>query len=464
MTRTAQSESCRWLLLPVEVKVRELQGKLLLAAFAAEAGFSTVLGDQNVLLHHLKRLPRGIYLDKSIARTKTRHFERLKQAGHHIAAWCEEGLVYLDRETYLSERVSLDSLGLADRFFAWGERQRSDIASHANGQADKVLATGNPRMDVLRPELRALYAAEVEAIRDTHAPYILVNTNFGRYNHYLGPNHMITLQKQRGIVRTEAEEAYLQAWCDHAHAMFDSFVAMLPDLAAAFPDRRIVVRPHPAENHDRWRSETAGIENVAVIHDGSAAPWIIGADALVHAGCSTGLEAFLLSTPVYAYRAERSETFDAYLPNAVSHECASRDELIAAIRDGLDKRVADDAEREVVDAYIAGLHGPFASQNIVAALRDVDVPADVFDDSLSARVSRIGRDALQRGKRGLQRALSPAGGGGGYAAQKFPGLQAEEASVVLERLRQATGRFDGVDVASIPALPNCVIVRGVGQA
>ena len=90
-----------WLLLPIETKVREFHAKLLLAAVAAEQGFQVLLGEQNAMLAQRRHLPRGIYLDKSVARTKTANFRRLKAAGNRVAAWCEEGLVYRDRDTYL---------------------------------------------------------------------------------------------------------------------------------------------------------------------------------------------------------------------------------------------------------------------------------------------------------------------------------------------------------------------------
>ena len=74
------------LILPIETKVRELYGKALLALYAAEAGMEVVLGDQRVISQSLHRLPVGIYLDKSISRTKSRHFARLRNLGFRLAA------------------------------------------------------------------------------------------------------------------------------------------------------------------------------------------------------------------------------------------------------------------------------------------------------------------------------------------------------------------------------------------
>ena len=75
-----------WLILPVETKARELDAKTYVACAAAEAGFNVMLGDQNGLLRRLARLPRGIYLDKSIAPLKIAPFMRLKRLGFRVMA------------------------------------------------------------------------------------------------------------------------------------------------------------------------------------------------------------------------------------------------------------------------------------------------------------------------------------------------------------------------------------------
>ena len=48
-----------------------------------------------------------------------------------------------------------------------------------------VEAVGNPRFDLLRPELRSYFADDVADLRHRYGRYILVNSNFGRLNHLL---------------------------------------------------------------------------------------------------------------------------------------------------------------------------------------------------------------------------------------------------------------------------------------
>ena len=53
----------KWLFLPLETKVRELDGKLLLAAIAAERGWAVIIGRKNSVAEFTSDI-RGIVIDK----------------------------------------------------------------------------------------------------------------------------------------------------------------------------------------------------------------------------------------------------------------------------------------------------------------------------------------------------------------------------------------------------------------
>ena len=71
-----------WLLLPIEIKAREFHAKVLQAAVAAERGFDVVLGEQNAMVRQLPWLPHGLYVDKSVSRTKIKPFTRARSLGN----------------------------------------------------------------------------------------------------------------------------------------------------------------------------------------------------------------------------------------------------------------------------------------------------------------------------------------------------------------------------------------------
>ncbi len=445
------SRPARWLILPIETKVREFEGKLLLAAAAAERGWHVLLGDQNELLTQIRHLPRGLYLDKSVARTKTAHFRRLKQQGFAVAAWCEEGLVYLNPEIYLSHRVAEESLAEVAAFLAWGPRQWQDMTRALPAYAGRIVATGNPRGDVLRPELRALHRRRVDSIRDQHGRFLLINTSFARYNHQLGDFHMIELQRRRGIAQRPEEIAELTAWCEHIRDQFGDFVAMLPELRRRFPEHRLIVRPHPSENFERWRRETADLENVEVRHEGPTHAWLLAADAMVHAACSTGFESYLMGRPAVSYRPHSSALFDAEIPLIGSHRAATPDELETGIRAAM-ADAAHGTDAALAAPYVDGLSGDLAVDRILDVLEDVAAERDRLRGGPVARLRRRGTALRQSGKRRLRALARARGRDSLYAAQKFPGLDAEEVTETLETLRQACGRFEQVRLHEVSGL------------
>ena len=444
------SQPRRWLLLPIETKAREFHAKTLLAAAAAERGFDVLMGDQNAILAQLPHLPVGIYVDKSIARTKEAHFKLLRDSGYLVCAWCEEGVVYRDRDTYLHQRISPEAMGFVDRFFAWGQNQADDIAYKLPDAAAKIRAIGNPRFDLLRPEFRAIFADEAKAHQDRHGRYLLINTNFSRFNHFLGSDFWIKAQRQRGGIKTADEQAAVQHWIDFIGKIFHGFAAALPDLSKAFPDHTIILRPHPSEDHGAWGEAAAGLDNVQVLHYGNVIPWILGADCVLQNSCTTGVEAHVLGVPVAAYRPATDVVVDSHLPNVLSRNAYSADELIdtiTALTDGTmgpPVNIGDQAGH-----YLAAATGALAADNIADELAGLDCPVAGFAQGPVARLGRL-VTRLATAIRPKVRRLVRGGRAADYANQKFPGMELDEVRGVLAQLQSVSGRFEGVRVESLP--------------
>ncbi|MCI5137921.1 MAG: hypothetical protein D3922_05810 [Candidatus Electrothrix sp. AR1] len=70
------------IILPIETKVRELHGKLFFTYMAALEGFEVITGDQVKMMNYADLFPRGIYIDKSVAATRTKWFKQLRARGY----------------------------------------------------------------------------------------------------------------------------------------------------------------------------------------------------------------------------------------------------------------------------------------------------------------------------------------------------------------------------------------------
>lgn len=455
-----------WLIVPIETKIRELYGKSLLAACAAEAGMQVVLGDQRVISQSLHYLPRGLYVDKSISRTKIGHFRRLRRMGFSIAAWCEEGLAYRDKSAYQFERVNPQSMAEIDAFFAWGKSQSRDVLEKLPDAAEKVHVYGNPRFDFLQPALRTVFDQDVRDLVSTYGRYVLVNTNFSRFNRFRGRDDVVDVLRARGILTKDEQEHYYQRSVEHLGEVFRFFANAVPKLAATFPDTTFIVRPHPSENHDRWRSELAGLANVLVNAEGNAIPWMMGAQAVIHNACTTGVEAFLLDRPTIAYVPVVHETFNrlSYLPNAISRIALDIDALTQAVRDALaQQRPFDSAaaeKRKLVSDYVANASGEPAAEKIVrvlAALNRKPQPSPWREKS--ARMLSLARFKAARARR----ALRPNEDMRAYLDQKFPDLTLAELDGVMQRIAAARGRA-APQVTHYSGLASCFLIRTASKA
>ena len=70
------------LIIPCETQARELDAKLLLACFAAERGFTVIVGSKKEINKRIARLPRSIFVSKSLTRRNLLMYELLPRLGH----------------------------------------------------------------------------------------------------------------------------------------------------------------------------------------------------------------------------------------------------------------------------------------------------------------------------------------------------------------------------------------------
>ena len=364
--------------------MRELDPKLLLACIAARRGFSSVIGSRQQLDFRIASFPKGIYLSKSMTVRSIRMFKILRKLGHEIVAWDEEALVHLPPETYFSRRLSSQAMRYLSHLFAWGQdnvdlwRQYPELPSGL-----PIHITGNPRNDMLRPEMHNFFADDINRIYNTYGDFILVNTNFNHINAFYPVQGLFLPQikpgqeprfgrSARGMTREFAE-----GFGDHKRAIFEDFKTLIPRLEHAFPNHTIIVRPHPTEKHDVYHEIAAQCKRVRVTNEGNVIPWLMAAKALIHNGCTTGVEAYVMRVPAISYRETANDTYDYgfyQLPNRLSHECSNFEQLQATLMKILagELDAVDGNESKVlIDHHLAATNGPLACERIVDVIEKI---------------------------------------------------------------------------------------------
>ena len=380
-------------------------------------------------------------------------FQAARRLGHEIAAWDEEALIHLPAESYYSRRLWPQSMACVSHLFAWGQdnaelwRQYRELPA-----GTPIHITGNPRGDLLRAELRGYYQHKVEELQQAYGDFILINTNFG-YVNAITPDRNLVLpanksgeppkfgHKARGMTREYAEGLH-----DHKQATFEHFQKMIPELEKAFPDYTIVVRPHQVESQDIYQRIAAQCKRVRVTNEGNVVPWLLAAKALLHNGCTTGVEAYAMGVPSLAYRAKVNEQFDHdfhELANQLSHQCFDFAELQHTLKKILAGEVVgedEDEKKALINHHLAALSGSLACERIV------DVLLKIADD-LSKLPKPPLRDRLEgwfqanrrRIRQGTKSYFPGSAKSQEFLDHRYPVITTGEVSTRLARFQQVLG-------------------------
>lgn len=444
----------RVLVLPVENQVRELDAKILLAYVAAARGFTVYLGSRTEVDFAVARLSGGraggVYLSKSLTARSRKMFRILNLLGFRVAAWDEEAVVHYPPDIYYARRMDADSLALVHHLLAWGEDNAELFRAFPGYPGTPIHVTGNPRGDLLRPELRAFHESQARRLRGELGDFVLVNTNFGGVNAFYP--HLNFLRPAAagetpafGTAAVGMTREFAEGKAAHKTAVFESLQKLVPALADAFPGIAVVVRPHPSERRDVYEALAERHERVIVRHEGGVVPWLLASRALLHNGCTTAVEAYALGVPALAWRPVTSERFDDRLPNDLSLECRDEAQLFQRLREVLDGEVCGPASPErdaLLDRFLTARSGALASERIVDVLEAIDdegarLPRPPLRRRLEGRV-RATRRRIVKG--GIKARLPGQKNNPAFQRHRYPGMAPAEVEQRLARFGEILGR------------------------
>lgn len=436
----------RPVILPCETRAREFDAKLLLACHAAESGIPAIVGSKKVIDRIAPSLPRGLYINKSIGPHSTTVLRMLKRIGFTVTAWDEEGLVWASPELYRLTKLDGQALQEPDCIFAWGEANAAAIREHPGFTDRPVHLTGNPRADLLRPELRHIFDKEADALQQRFGKFILVNTNFSLVNHFhTKESRLLHLLEAEKTSETRQDNPKF-GLALHKKQIFDHFLHMIPQIASRFPDATLIIRPHPSENHDPWLEAARNHQNVQVIYEGNIIPWLKAATATVHNSCTTAVESFLLDRIALAYCPVKNQAYDHALPNNLSIQSEQLTDLLEQIDQTLAGHTPIDVQRtealkKLARHHLASYDGPSSCERLTAIIHQlIDRPPTSKPSLLTQAIglgTAYGRSALKSylaRKPGQRHDKS-------YLQHMFPLTTQTEVEQQIQHMGSQLGRF-----------------------
>jgi surface carbohydrate biosynthesis protein len=358
------------LILPIEIKVRELNSKILLSLFCAKLGMRTYIGNKNSIYQLLKKIQSGIYFYKS--GTYTHEIIDLKKTLSHFVVLDEEigpAVIYFD--LYMKLRVFPESLPMIDLFYAFGSKD-FEAQKRAYGTDIKNIITGWPRIDLWRPEFSGIYAEKVADIKAKYGNYIFFPSNFTINT------EASKKQSYRDVAERDLNEEtrdFLLKSIERSSLAYQDYVKLIKSVALARPKMNFLVRPHPSDDHSQWRKNLSNLPNVKVVYEGDITPWLYGAQAVIHYGCTTAIQAGMNGIPIMSYKPAEGK-FGEALPYTISHKAYTEIEVLDFL-DSLGQKIKEDIKGNVNDILkdeIDSLEGEFASSKIATTLSNIGTP------------------------------------------------------------------------------------------
>lgn len=360
----------KWIYLPVEIKVRELDAKLLLAYYAVKENYRVIIGEHRIVEIASVYYPNGIFFSKGYPNHyRKRVISNAKKEDHILVELDEEGLIIYDESKYLTERMNVEFLEDIEQEYCWGNFQKEMIGTAYPQCKKNCYITGHPRFDLLNKKFRSLYNDSVLRLQNKYGDFILINTRFTNYNHFSG-------MKNENL---EPNTAYIKD-------LYYSFIRMIKDLAEKYPSLNFVIRPHPGENLTSYQKAFSRNSNIFVIREGNVVNWILASNLIIHNGCTTGIEAFLLEKPVLTYLPIESKDFDVDLPNKMSFKAYSVSEVFDFIDYITSNRFIHNVEYEqhvrnnenFLSNYYGGLDDEHAYEKIIRLLNKLRIKNESF--------------------------------------------------------------------------------------
>ena len=249
-------------------------------------------------------------------------------------------------------------------YFFWGSRLQAAFREHETMPPARLHLTGCPRFDFAAPRWRRLLDGERRG-------YLLINANFPLVNSRFSSKPGA---ERETMIRAGWDAGYIDRFLADLKQVFANYLVEIGRLAAARPDRAILVRPHPFESEEVYRNALVRHPNVTVDGTGSVLDMIQNAAAVIHLNCGTAIEAVLLEKlPIQLeYLNTPTTAGHALLPARVSHAANSFDDLV----DVVDRLEEETAKFDFAGVHAANIEAFFYRNDGLAAERVADVLTD----------------------------------------------------------------------------------------
>lgn len=430
----------------MEIAHRELDGVLYLAMHLAKQGMPTLFGERMVheYLFRLNKDMPVVYFDQDQNEDVNR---TILENGGHVINLNAEGQ-NLDMIPQLIELFAKIAPTLSAMFVRGEEQRRHLVEAFPADKKETVYATGHPSFDILDERFTSYHESE-DIVARHGRNYIQINTQFVTFNHKMGFDHYMkmisNLKEWKDLYTDEGFLDLTRRQRDFEGKVAHQFIDMIKVVASEFPEKHVIVRPHPMEARAFYDDRLSGEDNLFVEPGGPVRPWLSSAEAVVHHSCTTGVEALLMGKNVVRFDPVKSDVGEN-MQSKAGFRVETVEQVVEAIRSGSMSEEVRWEQIESMRPHMANCGGRLASPEIAAHVAELASGGTTWLPEKLGMVeaAKCWRKYLSK----VLRARQPGRVGKKvrYALEKFPRLPLAEVERLVARLRAAD-----------PELPDCEI-------
>lgn len=313
---------------PIETKVREFDGKILIITHLLQNGKSIIIGSRSGILRESYNLENSIIVLKSLDPANKEYYRKMIEKKNKLIVYnVEGGILYNNEIIDILSNYQQDIIKFIERIIVFGSKIKNIIEERATFiNKERVIIAGDPRFDLLKSKYISYYSNEVKSILVKYNKFILINTSFVLGNSIVGEK-MFTEYINNSQEFTDDNRKRLVNRIAIDKQLVSLFVEAIHSLALDNPKINFILRPHPSESEYIYRKYFTKIKNVIISKNGSVHNWILAAMGIIHYDCTTGIEATIAGKPTISYIPIKDESHFAWLPSYVSSKATNLKEL-----------------------------------------------------------------------------------------------------------------------------------------
>ena len=279
----------KYIYLPIEIKSREFLTSLLMVSHLLKKKFKIIICSKLALsyLIRLKLIQKGIIFLNSATDDETYKFYKennLKivmldyELSPALSDYQIKNAIKIRKKNYLK---------YVDYFFVIGEQYKKTLIKLIPSIKNKIILSGWPRADLWKNNL--IYKNKIlSEIKKKNKHFYLFSSDFGIMN----MSDVYKLNKD--FLDKKVEKKTIKKQLNISIKSRNEFKEMIRFLINLEKDKKIpkiIIRPHPVENHFYWKKISKLFKRFEVNFSHDISYWLKASDGLLHRGCTTALQA-----------------------------------------------------------------------------------------------------------------------------------------------------------------------------